>query len=93
MLGQFYHIHKGTIYLQGWNFIAFNFEKDLSKFIKSLGIVLLKGNSMRFPSIRYDACHSQGKEKDKDAGLNREQDLRGNPRQNAMLMVWSPPEN
>lgn len=48
---------------------------------------------MRFPSIRYDACHSQGKENDKDAGLNREQDLRENPRQNAMLMVWSPPEN
>lgn len=72
MLGHVYHIHKGTIYPQGWNFIAFNSEKDLSKFIKSLGIVLLKGNSLRFPSIRYDACHSQGKENDKDAGLNRE---------------------
>lgn len=77
--GQLDCIHKGIIYGQCWNFIALNFENDLSKFIESLRIVLLKGNSMRFPSIAFDACLTQGKENDKDAGLNAEQDLREKP--------------
>lgn len=51
---------KGAIYLQCWNFIAFSFENDLSRSIKILGIVLLKGSSMKFASRGSDVCIREG---------------------------------
>lgn len=44
------------------DFIAFSFENNLSKFRKSLEIILLKDNSMRFAYIGHGTHLTQGKE-------------------------------
>ena len=49
---------------------------------------------MRFASIGLDTYLTQGKENDKDAGLNGEQDLRENPQAECFgETLWRPLES